>query len=86
MSEYIETEVLNAIKTMGVFRTSYPKDVVEKVVNNALKIADHLEHCYFTDHQVDYYNYDGSEYSAGYKNGYIDGYKQALADIRGDTE
>lgn len=51
----------------------------------ALHIADRLEHCYFTDHQDDYYNYDDSEYSAGYQMGYIDGYKQALSDVRGDN-
>lgn len=37
MSKYTETEVLNAIKTMGLFRTAYPNDVVAKVVFNVLK-------------------------------------------------
>ena len=36
MSEYTEAEVLNAIKTMGLFRTNYPNREVEKVVLDAL--------------------------------------------------
>lgn len=96
MIEYTETEVLNAIKTMGLFRTSYPKNVVEKVVKNALQVADRLE-------QVDsdvynkfcnkFHNDCYSQYKC-YEDGhkceeagsYVYGYRQALADIRGDKE
>ena len=37
MSKYTEAEVLNAIKTMGLFKTPYPHDVVTTVVFNVLK-------------------------------------------------
>lgn len=53
MSKYTEAEVLEAIKTMGLFRTSYPKDVVEKVVKNALQIAERLEHAYHNAFGID---------------------------------
>lgn len=37
MSKYTEAEVINAIRTMGLFRTNYPKKEIEKVVLDALE-------------------------------------------------
>lgn len=91
MSKYTEAEVLSAIKTMGLFRTTYPKDVVEKVVNNALKIADRLEQA-----DADVYNKCCevcTSLTICKERGEVcdeasvweDGYNQALSDLRGDN-
>lgn len=79
MSEYTEADVLNAIKTMGLFRTTYPKDVVEKVVNNALKIADRLERADAQAHYLDRMRQTTK------RAGYADGYIQAVKDVKGDN-
>lgn len=53
MSNYTEAEVLNAIKTMGLFRTPYPKEIVENVVFKALEIEDRLEYAYHNAFGID---------------------------------
>lgn len=53
----------------------------------ALEIADRLEHVDFTKHKKHYHcNIGDSEWDSGYEIGFINGYNQALADIRGDEE
>lgn len=83
MSKYTEAEVLNAIKTMGLFRTSYPKDVVEKVVKNALKIVDRLEHM---DENPKISSEDATVYDKLYDDGFAEGYNYACMVMRGDLE
>lgn len=97
MTEYTETEVLTAIKTMGLFRTSYPKDVVEKAVNNALKIADRVEKVDAEDNEIIYdkcckccIEHDDCIYlrrriMCETVSDFFEGYQKALADIRGDN-
>lgn len=58
---------------------------LNKIICKALQIADRLEQADFTKHKKHYHcNIGGSEWDSGYEIGFINGYSQALADIRGE--
>lgn len=84
MSKYTEAEVLNAIKTMGLFRTPYPKEIVENVVHNALEKTDRLEQMWeeVKDKEFPHSIFPDCRYCWDY----MKGVKDTLADIRGDAE